>query len=392
MESSLVDNYKYTRTTTTTVPSKNSVFRAEVDLFSDAEWDEIVAGFSDAVIYQTSSFGALRWGKEKLSRIAIYEGGEVVAAAQVAIVSTPLLGAGIAHCKFGPLWRPRNRPVRVELYREILRALRVEYAESRGLLLRIKPWEMTDSAETCSRHRQLSQLKPQSHLPKYNTFVVTMNRSMEELHGGLSRRWRSNLRKAQKNSAIHVTRSSSEKDAAVFMQLHNEMRALKTFVDTSEAECLPRLVAGLPEQLRPTIFTAYQDEKPVSSLAVSAIGETAFYLYAASGRDGRNANASYLLFWEALQWVKERNCRWLDLVGSMPKGTGGYQGYRQFKKAFTGSNGSEQHMCDWEVSGSWRSSLVVHGGTFISERWRASLHALNGLRVKFSRYPGGTRG
>ncbi|MEJ2139838.1 MAG: peptidoglycan bridge formation glycyltransferase FemA/FemB family protein [Gammaproteobacteria bacterium] len=391
MDSSLVDNYDYTRITTTTVPSKNIVFRTEVDVFSDAEWDEIVAGFSDAVIYQTSSFGALRWGKEKLSRIVIYEGSEIVAAAQVAIVSSPLVGGGIAHCKFGPLWRPRNLPVRIEFYREILRALRAEYAHSRGLLLRIKPWEMTDSAEMCSR-RQLSQLKPQPHLPKYNTFVVDMNRSIEELHGGLSRRWRSNLRKAQKNSGIHVTRSSSEKDAAIFMQLHNEMRALKTFVDTSEAECLPRLVAGLPEQLRPTIFTAYQDEKPVSSLAVSAIGETAFYLYAATGSHGRQVNASYLLFWEALQWVKERNCRWLDLVGSMPKGTGGYQGYRQFKKAFTGTNGSEQHMCDWEVSSSWRSSLVVHGATFISERWRASLHALNGLRVKFSRYPGGTRG
>jgi peptidoglycan pentaglycine glycine transferase (the first glycine) len=390
MDSSLVDNYNYKRITTATVDAQENVFRTAVDLFSADEWNDIVADFDDAAIYQTSVFGALCWGTEKLSRIAIYEGDEVVAAAQVVIVDTPLLGAGIAHCKFGPLWRRRDAPVRTRVYREILQALRSEYADRRGLLLRIKPWEISDSAEQYSRQRQLSDLNRQSHLPKYSTFVLDLSRSIDELRSGLHRRWRYNLRQAEKLD-IQITRSTSKEDAATFEQLRSEMRTIKTYVDTSEVEHLPSLMAGLPGNLKPSIFIAYRDGKPLSSLVVSAIGHTAFYLYAASGREGRQISTSYLLFWEALKWAKEGNCRWLDLVGSTPRGTGGHNGYRQFKNGFTGRNGSEHHMCDWEVSGGWHSTLVVHGGTYISECSRAARHGLNALKVRLSRYPAGTK-
>ena len=389
-DSSLIDgNSLRTITGDVALDMRYPRYRAEVDLFGSEEWDEIVGLFDDGPIQQTATFASVCWGKQ-LSRLALYEGDEVVAAAQVVIVEMPLLGAGVAHCKFGPMWRRKNSPVRSEIYREILAAMRAEYAVKRGLLLRIKPWEVIDEGGQLASIRGEIGLEPQDHLPRYSTFILDMSRSTEELRKGFLQKWRYNLRKAEKQD-LQVTCSRDKQAAEIFMQLHFEMRDIKTYVDTSEVESLPELIEGLPEHLRPAIFIAYHNGKPISSLVISLIGRTAYCLFAASGADGRRLSASYVLFWEAMHWVKDYGCDWFDLVGSMPAGTGGHLGYRQFKAGMTGRNGKEYFMCDWQVCHNWRSHLMVHGGAFVSARIRAARHHLNSLKVRLSRHPAGTR-
>jgi lipid II:glycine glycyltransferase (peptidoglycan interpeptide bridge formation enzyme) len=57
----------------------------------------------------------------------------------------------------------------------------------------------------------------------------------------------------------------------------------------------------------------------VSVAVFSAIGDTGIYLLGATGHKGMNARGSYLLQWRAMQWLKEKGCKWYDLGGINPE-------------------------------------------------------------------------
>lgn len=144
-----------------------------VDGVDGEQWHDIVGLFSDATIHQTGSWGKYRWGEDKLSRIVITEGGDIVAAAQLVVVTVPIFGAGIAHCKFGPMWRRRGREERPEVYISALRGMREAFAVRRKLLLRVKPWELEGVQGSYAHAREAAGMAPRGAEETYDTFVST---------------------------------------------------------------------------------------------------------------------------------------------------------------------------------------------------------------------------
>lgn len=363
-----------------------SRFRVEVDSIEPEAWNDIIARFDDACVHQTHAFGATTWSEDRISQLLLYENDEVVAAAQVITVKIPVIGGGIAHCKFGPLWR-RHGQERLEIYREVLRAMREEYAVRRGLLLRVKPWELGSSAADYVDCRASLGFKSDPKLPGYETFVLDIDRSLDELRAGLKSKWRYNLKKAGKQD-IDIRTSNDPSGADDFMSVYGEMRDIKTFVDTTAVAELKDLMKELPEPLRPTVFTAFVDGMPVAAIVISQLGRVGYYLYGATAAAGRSSGASYVLFWNAIEWLKSRNCTLFDLVGSRPRGTGGSVGYRRFKEGLTGNNGNEELMHDWEVCDRLRSRAIVSGGTWLRWYSRRLRYSLNSLQERFKKLIG----
>ena len=95
--------------------------------------------FQDANIYQTWSYGAVRWGQTHLSHMVIKKDGDVLAVAQLRIVRPTSLRYGIAYLRWGPLWDRRGRESNLEIAAYTARALEEEYAIKRGLVLRVLP-------------------------------------------------------------------------------------------------------------------------------------------------------------------------------------------------------------------------------------------------------------
>ena len=386
MTETILNKPKEQPATTPVVESPPQHYRCAINTLSPAEWNTAIATFADASIHSTTDFGVLRWGSEKLSQLVLYDNDEIVAMAQVIVVAMPAFGTGIAHCKFGPLWRRMGRPENIDIYHEILHAMRAEYVDRQGLLLRIKPWELDDTDNRLSDARETAGLQAQPNMPRYHTFVLDMSRSIDELRAGFSQKWRYNLKKAEKHP-LEIVRATGPEQAAVYMQLYAEMRDLKSYVDTSEVDTLAGLSETLTSAIKPVIFVAYSEGIPAASIVISMLGNTAYYLFGATGNAGRNGGASYVLFWHAMTWLKEQDCRWLDLVGSQPHGTGGDVGYRRFKSGMTGKNGAEYHMQDWELSSGWKSYLLVHGGTYLRDKLRAVRHGLNGIKERLKKKP-----
>src|SRR5208337_756765 len=104
-----------------------------IDQISKIEWEQLLLEFDDATIYQTWSYGDVRWGQANLSHIVIKHKGEIIAAAQLRIVKIPLLKVGIAYLPWGPMWRRQGQHVNIDVFQKIISALKEEYAINKSL-------------------------------------------------------------------------------------------------------------------------------------------------------------------------------------------------------------------------------------------------------------------
>ena len=68
------------------VPLPDPVWQVEVDRVTPAEWSSMLDLFDDANLYQTWSYGAVRWGRKNLSHVVLKRNDEVVGIAQLRIV------------------------------------------------------------------------------------------------------------------------------------------------------------------------------------------------------------------------------------------------------------------------------------------------------------------
>src|SRR3954451_19929858 len=86
-----------------------SGYRAEFDCVSREDWSELLARFSDASLYQTWDYDAVRCGGRNLSHLVLKSGDEILALAQARLVRVPGLRWGAAYVRWGPVWRhPRG--------------------------------------------------------------------------------------------------------------------------------------------------------------------------------------------------------------------------------------------------------------------------------------------
>jgi lipid II:glycine glycyltransferase (peptidoglycan interpeptide bridge formation enzyme) len=331
-------------------------YTAEVDRITKKEWEAILPEFDDATIYQTWSYGAVRWGVEQLGHAVIKRGDEIVALAQVAIREIPFLKLGVAYVPWGPVWIKKNQEKNPSVFRVILCALRDEYAMRRGLCLRLSPmvYERAENNLEAilneSGYQKIRSVKP------YRTFLLDVSRPLDQLRKSLNPKWRNKLNGAERNS-LEVVEGDSEELYQCFLSLQREMQTRKAYEPGVDYEEFGRIQSELPDSLKMRIMLCKHNGVPIVVTICSAIGETGIYLLGASGDQGLNLKGSYLLQWRTIQWLKSRGCSWYDLGGiNRKKNPGGYD----FKAGLSG----------FEIS---------HLGTFESKNNNISRFFLKGI-------------
>ncbi len=349
---------------------------AECRQFSREEWDAILAEFQDANLYQTWPYAAVRWGGKNLSHLVLKDGSTVVGAAQVVLVKLPVLRGGLAYVKWGPLWIRRGRDADPQVFRELLRALRLEYARERGFLLRVSPWEFDDAAlqfiagEEGFRRNLSAQQR---------TAMVDLTYSMDELRVSLTRHWRSNLKRAESN-CLEIIEGSGEDLLDEFAELYQQLRARKGGDWIPPIHYLHQIQRELDSGMKAHISLCRHQGETVAGLIVSALGEKSFAWLAATGDSGLEVRGSYLLQWRTIQRLKSQGVRSYDLGGidevKRP-------GTAQFKLGLCGKRGRVvDYLGELEACEALTSRLVIKGTDplrlamirfqqFSQERWHA---------------------
>lgn len=331
-----------------------------VDQVGEQDWNKILPMFADASIYQTWAYGAVCWGEKQLSHLLLKRGTEIVAAAQLRLVRLPVVNKGVAYLRWGPLWRLRGQPAESGVLDEMLTALRKEYVGRRGLLLRMLPAVFEDETwagqvTSCLKQHQLefeTQIRP------YRTTRVDVSQPVDAIRKGLQSRWRSYLNAAEK-AGLTVVQGTTDELYDQFSILYREMMARKQFETTVDIEEFREIQKRLPEGLKMQVFVCSAQGQAQNALVVSALGDSAIYLLAATGDAGLNGRGAYLLQWRAMEWLHQQGTRWYDTGGvNQEKNPGGYQ----FKRGLGGDEVS--HLGRFELRDNWLSAAA----TAIGER------------------------
>jgi lipid II:glycine glycyltransferase (peptidoglycan interpeptide bridge formation enzyme) len=287
-------------------------------------------------------------------------------------VRIPLLNRGVAYLRWGPLWRLKNRAPDSRVLDQMLAALRCEYVERRGLVLRLLPNVFADgtSTEELASPWRRQGLELQLNIRPYHTTRVEVAQPLDDLRKQLHSRWRNYLKAAEK-TGFTIVEGTADELYDQFTVLYREMMARKQFDTTVDIEEFQQIQKRLPETLKMRVFVCSADGQRQNALVVSALGDSAIYLLAATGNAGLNGRGAYLLQWRAMEWLHQQRIRWYDTGGiNQEKNPGGYQ----FKRGLGGQEIS--HLGRFELHGNWLSSQSV----MAAEKLQAWLHSLKSRR------------
>lgn len=328
------------------------------------QWEKVIRQFSDATIYQTWSYGAIRWGKKNLAHFVLYEDGRLLAATQLRIMRLPIIGSGIAYISSGPMWRLRENHNNIKSLQKMIWALKQEYVVKLGLYLRIIPYEILYDQDEITFVFKNEQILADAGVQPYRTLLLNLSPPIDELMANLKKKWRKSLRSGQK-MPIEIKEGTGSGLFQVVKKLYGQMHSRKKFSKFYNIEDFEKIQDDLPEDLKLRILIASKGDSPVSAIVWSQIGTTAIIMFSATGDQGLNLNSSYLLRWVMLERLKERGFLFLDQGGIDPvSNPGGYH----YKVGFGGQD--VRHIGTFSICNSPISLLIVKFGEYLRKYLR----------------------
>ena len=172
------------------------------------EWDETAPQFRDLSYRQCGAYAeaAARDVGATSEFIAFFRAEELVALSNVRVKKVPFSPFGIAYVNYGPL-TARSNDFSPSLFGSCLDALKKEYVENRRLIVRVVPPTRGGTAlEAQARCLESKGFKFLLPYKQYETFILDLERPMDEIRKNFDGKWRSDLAKAQRSN-IEVTRS-----------------------------------------------------------------------------------------------------------------------------------------------------------------------------------------
>ncbi|MCX5704158.1 MAG: peptidoglycan bridge formation glycyltransferase FemA/FemB family protein [Candidatus Omnitrophica bacterium] len=333
-------------------------YHVEIDHVRKIEWENLLPQFDDATIYQTWSYGAVRWGEKNLSHLVIKKNNHTVGLAQLTIMEVPIIKAGIAYMPWGPLWQKKESLRNIEDFRSIIKAIKNEYAVRRGLYLRIAPHivEDDDSTVLC---QILENEGFKRNLSISRTFLVDLSPSLPEIRKKLDQKWRNQLNRSERNG-LKILEGTGDNLFQIFLNLQKQMHERKKYIPGVDYDEFREIQRELPEPLKMRIIVCEYEGVPVTAAVVSAIGNTGIYLLGATGDLGLQLKGAYLSQWLMIQWLQARGCRWYDLGGINPKNN---PGVYHFKAGLSGMDVC--HIGQYEFSKGGKDLFLVKIGELL---------------------------
>jgi len=350
------------------VPLKNDKhnieYAAEVDCVSSNEWNDILLDFKDASLDQTWAYGKTRWGEENLSHLIIKKYNKVRAASQLRIIKIPLINAGIAYIANGPIWQRKGEETNIEILRQILKELKSEYADKRSLYLRIIPNIVDDGRNNIVSIFEKEGFVRDTHIPPYKTFLVDLTPPLEELHKNLHKKWRRNLRRAERLN-LTLFKGTGDELFEIFMRLYDEMLERKKFTSFYDISKFRTIQTELSESLKMKLMICKYNGEPINGLLWSETGDTGITISSATSNKGLKYYGAYLLRWQLLKMLKGSGFDFFDQGGiDLEKNPGSYH----FKSRFGGQE--TQHIGQFEICNDSLSLLIIKAAEIAFSKYK----------------------
>jgi len=283
------------------VPVSRQVSDIEPIQPSAADWDRFVCAQPRAHLLQLSAWGALKsqfgWDAQI---VALGTGAEIQAGALTLLKRLPLGLGKMAYVPMGGYATDRSHYPR--LWDAVER-------ETGAAFIKLEPGAfppgMAPDLARMGFHEGPQTIQP----PR--TIVIDIANDDETIMRRMNQGTRRKIRKSLK-SGIDF-KEGSRADLSAFSHLMQQTGERNAFGVHSEAYFAKVFELLLP--IYGTLLLARHEGDLLAAIMVFALGETAWYLYGASSRGKSKLYATYGIQWAAIQWARERGCRYYDLWG-----------------------------------------------------------------------------
>jgi lipid II:glycine glycyltransferase (peptidoglycan interpeptide bridge formation enzyme) len=328
-----------------------------IDNFDQKEWKSNSRYFRDYSVYQMWEYQQVRAARagQQLSRILIFnDNGSPVLMGQMRIQKIPVLGLKVGYFQWGPL-------IQCESYdessaRQALILLKQSFLGSKVSVLRLKPnIEDDHQGEQWNNLFSSAGFKKVTNVPPYQTLIVSLAESPEQILSTMDREARRNIRKAEKAN-VEFKEGTSDEFFDTLKHLYAQAKERKGFhgIDADDFAEAQKLFA---EEDKLKVLIAYHENKPVTAHATAHIGLTAEPIIAANTPNGLKLGSSYLIWWKAYLRAKELGMRFYNLGGIDKKlNPNGYT----FKRRMGGRE--VVHICSFEACVNPLAEKICHAG------------------------------
>jgi len=300
---------------------------------SQEDWDNQLLEFGDFTPYQLYGWGELRrslgWTP---IRLAAYDGDNSIVSMMQALYRPNKFGSGFLWSSGGPVGD-------ITYCGKDLRKALKETTGARFLYTRIfsnKQHSQDDQRHLEEQGWSYCKRKLRSGL----SMSLNLDRSLDDIHGGLSSNWKRNLKRSGKRGLIAKRWESI--DVEEVLSVYQSMESYKGLEEQFSKEELTGLLKELSDYL--VVFRCENESGELLALrGCIFIGNYGWDMLAATTVAGRKAYASYLWMWEILKHCHEAGVQHYDLMGIDPENS---PGVYNFKKG-TGAE-HVQYLGEWE--------------------------------------------
>ena len=276
----------------------------------DPAWDAFLAAQPTGHHLQSSLWGQLKskfgW---QVIRILADEAGQIVGGAQL-LTRPVMLGLNVGYISKGPVVAPGRADVMDALMNQIERVARAHHL----LVLSIQPPadEPLYMSPLQERHFEPSSF----YVVPPTTVLVDLQKSEQDILGQMKQKTRYNIRLAARKGV--VIREGTESDLSVFFQLTEITGSRSSDYTYFDLPYYQEAWRQFEPRGMLKLWLAYCGDEPVGSLIAIAFGQWSVYKWGASSNAHREKMPNNLLQWTAIQWSREKQCRYYDLGGISP--------------------------------------------------------------------------
>jgi lipid II:glycine glycyltransferase (peptidoglycan interpeptide bridge formation enzyme) len=300
----------------------------EIDTVSKSDWEKIIDQFDDATLYQTWSYGAIRWGEKNISHMLLKKNGIIRAACQVHILLSPANIFSIGYITHGPLCcrkgEKEEKEEKEEIFRNAIEAIYQEYVLKRKMYLRIIPRAFDILDNNLRGILMEAGFKRRDSIIPNKTLLNDTSLSLEDIRSQFHKTWRKNIGRAERNN-FKLRDGTGDDLYNMFSDIYNEMysrKQYKTDIDISE---FYEIQKDLPANQKMHIMICMKDDVPAAGLVSSLIGNTAITILGATTDIGLKTYGAYFLRWKLFEQIKNKGLIYLDQGGiDKVKNPGGY--------------------------------------------------------------------
>ena len=289
------------------------------EITNAAEWDAAIAQHPGAHPLQTWGWGEVKresgWGAW---RVAVHDGTEVRAAAQVLTRRVPRLPLSMIYVPRGPVIGPDD----AEALQVLMDSVNA-YGKSVGAIFcKVDPaWPAGTPHVLASAGFHPSTESVQVT----DTYTIDLTKTEDQMQAAMRPKTRQYIRKAEREET-HILRDTKGEWLAACYQIYIETSKRAHF--GLHPRSYYDAIFQHYDPARQYLYIALRENVPLSFLWMACFGQHAVELYGGVSDAGQEYKSNYWLKWHAIQEMKAAGYTLYDLNGRVN------EGISQFKQGF----------------------------------------------------------